>query len=191
VGGDLTRSDVLTIAVTVLGDLRGRRAVQRDGARPGDVLAVAGRLGWAAAGLAVLSRGFRSPAAVVGAYREPDPPLAAGPVAAELGATAMIDVSDGLLADVGHIATASGVAIDLQTSRLEVPARLAEVASALGKDALAWMLTGGDDHALAATFPAGTALPAGWTVVGRVAEGAGVTVDGAAPAEQSGWDHFR
>jgi thiamine-monophosphate kinase len=72
VGGDMTRSDTLAIAVTVLGDLRGSHPVLRSGARPGDEVAVIGRLGWAAAGLAVLSRGFRSPAAVVNAYRVPE-----------------------------------------------------------------------------------------------------------------------
>ena len=82
---------VALVAVTALGDLRGAEPVLRSGARAGDVVAVVGRLGWAAAGLAVLSRGFRSPAAAVGAYRVPDPPLAAGIVAAASGATSMID----------------------------------------------------------------------------------------------------
>ena len=109
VGGDLTRSEVLTIAVTVLGDLRGAKPVLRSGARAGDVVAVIGRLGWAAAGLAVLSRGFRSPAAAVG--RLPGARSAAGRPGSSRrigGATSMIDVSDGLLADLGHIAEASG-----------------------------------------------------------------------------------
>ena len=190
VGGDLARADRLTIAVTVLGDLRGAEPVLRSGARPGDVVALAGRVGWAAAGLAVLSRGFRSPAAVVGAYRVPEPPLPAGPAAVAAGATAMIDVSDGLLADLGHIATASGVAIDVRTAALPVPARLVEVASALGKDARDWLLTGGDDHALAATFPAGATLPAPWQPIGSVTAGTGVTVDGAAYEGEPGWQHF-
>ena len=191
VGGDIARSDVLTISVTVLGDLQGTRAVLRSGARPGDVVAVAGRLGWAAAGLAVLSRGFRSPAVIVGAYRVPEPPLAAGVTAAASGATAMIDVSDGLLADLGHIAESSGVAIDLTSRSLEITPRLVEVASALGKNPLDWVLTGGDDHALAATFPDGAQLPPGWQPVGRVGPGSGVTVDGAVPEQTAGWEHFR
>lgn len=200
VGGDLTRSEVLTLSVTVLGDLRGAAPVTRSGARPGQVVAVAGRLGWAAAGLTVLSRGFRSPAAVVGAYRVPEPPLAQGPVAAAAGAGAMIDVSDGLLADLGHIAVASGVTIDVHTARLPVAPRLVEVASALGRDPLEWVLTGGDDHALAATF-APDAVPAEWTVIGEVLASAGdggptgeaahvVTVDGVARDTPGGWDHF-
>jgi len=196
VGGDVTRGDQLTLAVTVLGDLRGGAPVLRSGARPGDIVAVCGRLGWAAAGLAVLSRGFRSPAVVVGAYRVPEPPLAAGPVAAASGATAMIDVSDGLLADLGHVALASGVAIDVKSVALQINPRLLEVASALGKNPLEWVLTGGDDHALAATFPQGTDTPPGWAQVGTVgalAEGEAprVTVDGAVPDLTAGWDHFR
>ena len=115
VGGDITRSPVLTISVTALGDLAGREPVRRSGARVGDVVAVNGRLGWAAAGLAVLSRGFRSPAALVGAYRVPEPPLAAGVTGAQAGATSMIDVSDGLVADLGHLADESGVCIEVVT----------------------------------------------------------------------------
>src|SRR5512139_1545826 len=90
-GGDVVRSELLTVAVTALGSLEGREPVTRSGARPGDVVAVAGRLGWAAAGLAVLSRGFRSPRVLVEAHRRPAPPYAQGPQAATLGATAMID----------------------------------------------------------------------------------------------------
>lgn len=194
VGGDTTRSETLTIAVTVLGDLRGAAPVLRSGAESGDDVAIIGRLGWAAAGLAVLSRGFRSPAAVVGAYRVPEPPLTAGIVAAAAGATSMIDVSDGLLADLGHIAAVSGVAINVRTAALGVNPRLVEVAAALGKDPMEWVLTGGDDHALVATFPQGTSLPPGWAAIGTVGVagdlGATVTVDGAQRDEPGGWDHF-
>ncbi len=191
VGGDLTRSEVLTIAVTVLGDLQGAQPVLRSGARDSDIVALAGRIGWAAAGLAVLSRGFRSPAAIVGAYREPQPPLAAGITAAAYGATSMIDVSDGLLADVGHIAKASGVAINIRTAALEVNPRLVEVASALGKDPMTWLLTGGDDHALVATFPAGSTLPTPFVAIGTCSAGGGVTVDGSAYDGPAGWDHYQ
>lgn len=190
VGGDLTRSTVLTISVTVLGDLAGRDPVLRSGAQVGDVVAVTGRLGWAAAGLAVLSRGFRSPAVLVGAYRVPDPPLAAGVLAAEAGATSMIDVSDGLIADLGHLADRSGIRIDVSTAAVPVHARLTEVASALGRDPIQWALTGGDDHALAGTFPPGAGPPPDWTPIGVVREGSGVLVDGAPWAAAGGWDHF-
>lgn len=190
VGGDITRSPVLTISVTALGDLAGREPVRRSGARVGDVVAVNGRLGWAAAGLAVLSRGFRSPAALVGAYRVPEPPLAAGVAGALAGATAMIDVSDGLVADLGHLADESGVCIEVATGSLPVHDRLTEVASALGRDPLQWVLTGGDDHALAATFPPGRALPGDWIVIGAVRDGSGVVVDGTPWDAAGGWDHF-
>ena len=95
VGGDITRSDQLVIAVTVLGQCT-QAPVLRSGAQPGDVLALTGRQGWAAGGLAVLGRGFRSPRVLVEAYRRPEPPYAAGKQAAEAGATALIDISDGL-----------------------------------------------------------------------------------------------
>lgn len=153
VGGDMSASPTLTIAVTALGDLDGRAPVVRSGARPGDVVALAGRTGWAAAGLTVLSRGFRTPRLLVEAYRRPEVPYPAGPEAARLGATAMIDVSDGLLADLGHLARASGVGVDLRRDAFEVPRQLADAARALGVDPYTWILTGGDDHALVATFP--------------------------------------
>jgi len=190
-GGDVVRAEVLVLAVTAFGDLQGRAPVTRSGAKPGDVLAYTGRLGWAAAGLAVLGRGFRSPVGVVAAHRRPEPPYAQGPRAAELGATAMVDVSDGLVADLRHVALASGVGIELDTSRLEVSAKLRDVGKALGIEPMDWVLAGGDDHALAATFPGDKRPPAPWRVIGRVARGRGVVVDGAAYPGPAGWDHFR
>ncbi|MGH3670663.1 MAG: thiamine-phosphate kinase, partial [Pseudonocardiaceae bacterium] len=191
VGGDVVSATELVVSMTALGDLQGRAPLTRGGARVGDVLGVCGKVGWSAAGLAVLRRGFRSPLAVVGAHRVPEPPYGAGPQAAVAGATAMIDVSDGLLADAGHLAAASAVAIDIESAAVPVAGRLVEVASALGMDARHWALTGGEDHALLASFPAGIALPAGWTALGVVREGCGVTVDGR-PYETSsaGWEHF-
>ena len=189
VGGDLTSADQVMVAVTVLGYVDGE-PVRRSGARPGDVLALAGRQGWAAGGLAVLGRGFRSPRKLVDAYRRPEPPYAAGPQARMAGATAMIDVSDGLVADVGHLAAASGVAVDITTGAFELAEPLQAVGAALGADPMGFILGGGDDHALAATFPAGAALPGGWTVIGTVAEGEGVTVDGAAYEGPTGHTHF-
>ena len=190
VGGDITAADQLMIAITVLGVVDGD-PVRRSGARPGDVVAMAGRQGWAAAGLAVLGRGFRSPRVLVEAHRRPTPPYAAGPQAAALGATAMIDVSDGLLADAGHIAESSGVAIDIATASFEVAEPLRAVGAALGADPMQFILTGGDDHALVATFPAGTSLPPEWTAIGVVSEGSGVTVDGAPYDGPAGHQHFR
>jgi thiamine-monophosphate kinase len=190
VGGDVTAAEVVMLGITALGDLQGRAPVTLDGARPGDVVAVAGRLGWAAAGFAVLGRGFRSPVSVVTAHRRPEPPYAEGPRAAELGATSMTDVSDGLVADLGHIAEASGVRIDLQAQLLDMPAKLREVGAALNVDPAVWVLTGGDDYALAATFPKGTDLPDTWRAVGAVSAGEGVRVDGRRwPI--GGHEHFR
>ncbi|HEY0450415.1 thiamine-phosphate kinase [Actinophytocola sp.] len=191
VGGDVVSADQIVISVTALGDLQGRAPVTRGGAMPGDVVAVAGRLGWAAAGLAVLGRGFRSPVTVVGAYRVPDPPYAAGPEAALAGATAMIDISDGLLADLGHIVEESNVAIDVRTDLVQVHQRLVEVASALGADARHWVLTGGEDHALAATFPEPAGVPEGWVTIGTVTRGSAVTVDGKPYEQPAGWQHWR
>ena len=155
------------LAVTALGDLAGRDPVTRAGARPGDVLAIAGVLGGSAAGLALLEAGLAGPAPLIAAHRRPRPPYAAGPAGRGLGATSMIDVSDGLLADVGHIARASGVLIDVDPALLPATGDLAAAAAALGRPGpLDWVLTGGEDHALAATFPPGIPLPPGWTVAG-------------------------
>jgi thiamine-monophosphate kinase len=188
VGGDLTSADCLVIAVTVLGSCT-QSPVLRSGAEPGDVLALCGRQGWAAGGLAVLGRGFRSPRVLVEAYRRPEPPYDAGPAAAEAGATSMIDVSDGLLADAGHLAEESGVAIDVRRDAFEIAEPLQAVAAATGADPVSFILGGGDDHALLATF-APADVPDGWTVVGAVTEGSGVTVDGAAYDGPTGWTHF-
>jgi thiamine-monophosphate kinase len=192
VGGDIVRAEQIVLSITALGDLGGRPPVTRSGARPGDVLAVCGRLGWAAAGLAVLGRGFRSPVGVVNAQRYPQPAYPAGPAAALAGATAMIDVSDGLLADLGHIAEASEVGLDVQTARLTVDQRLVDVGTALGADPLRWVLTGGEDHALAATFPSYADLPEGWVQIGTVLlPDTGVTVDGMPYEGAAGWEHWR
>ena len=188
VGGDLTRSDVLTIAVTALGEIDGP-PLTRSGARPGDEVALRGRQGWAAAGLAVLSRGFRSPRAAVEAYRRPQVPYCGGVEARAAGATALVDVSDGLLSELGHVATASGVSVDVRSELLPVGEPLQSVGAAVGADPLSFVLGGGDDHALVATFPAGT-TPEGWTVIGSVGEGSGVTVDERSYTGMVGFRHF-
>lgn len=195
VGGDLTTASEVVIAITVLGACE-IAPVLRSGAQAGDVLAIAGRQGWAAAGLAVLTRGFRSPRALVEAYQRPQPPYAAGLAAAHAGATAMIDVSDGLLADVGHLAHESVVSIDLHRDAFELADPMHAVGSALGVDPMQFVLGGGDDHAIVATFPAGTTLPEGFTLIGSVSgvdagSSAVVTVDGAAYDGPRGWSHFQ
>jgi thiamine-monophosphate kinase len=190
VGGDLSVSATLVIAVTAFGDLEGRDAVLRSGARPGDVVAVSGTLGLAAEGLALLferaidEEGVPDAsrvdelradfAAALTAQLTPSPPLADGVAAALAGATAMLDVSDGLAIDARRIADASGVAIDL-------------VASAVGSPAA---LTGGEDHALLATFPPEVALPGGFRRIGEVREGAGLLIDGREYGERGGWDPY-
>ncbi|HXO24610.1 MAG TPA: thiamine-phosphate kinase [Streptosporangiaceae bacterium] len=201
VGGDTARAGSVLIVTTVLGDLAGRAPVLRSGAAPGDLVAVTGPLGHAAAGLALLQAG-RTDNPLTAAQRRPAPPYDAGPQAADLGATAMLDVSDGLLADLGHIASASGVRIDLSSDRLSPGEDLQAAAhSFFGRtghrstpahtQALTWVLAGGEDHALAATFPPGVALPPRWTVIGTVQHGQGVAVDGEPWAGSAGWDHFR
>lgn len=169
VGGDVVRSESLVISVTALGDLDGREPVTRAGAQPGDVVVLAGELGRSAAGLGLLAGGARD-GELVEAHRRPTPPYEMGPAFALAGATSMCDVSDGLVADLGHIARASGVHIDLDPA-----------------DEL--FLTGGEDHALVATLPSGVAVPDGARVIGRVLAGEPrVTVAGE-PAT-GGWDHF-
>lgn len=193
VGGDTVSADTMVVSITVLGDLEGRAPVTRAGARPGDVVAVCGHLGWSAAGMAVLRRGFRSPVAMVAAHRTPRPPWRAGPVAARAGATAMIDTSDGLLADLAHVATASGVHVDVRADAVPVTDKLRDVASALGGNALEWALTGGEDHALVACFPSPAHVPPDWTVCAAVRAGSGVTVDADrwGGAGDPGWRHWR
>lgn len=192
VGGDTSAASQIVITATVLGDLGGRSPVTRSGALPGQVLAMAGRLGWAAAGVAVLGRGFRSPRAVVLAHRVPEPPYGQGLVAAEAGATALIDISDGLVADLGHIARASGVRLDLDTGAFEIAEPQKAVAAAIGGgDPLLFQLTGGDDHALVGAFETDR-VPTGWLVIGRVLPGEpAVLVDGKEwDGPTGGWQHF-
>jgi thiamine-monophosphate kinase len=213
IGGDTARAASVLLAVTGLGDLAGRPPVRRSGAAPGDVVAVAGPLGHAAAGLALLSAGLTE-GPLVAAHRRPAPPYDAGPEAACLGATAMIDVSDGLLADLGHIADSSGVLIDVASAALRPGEPLLAAARAVPgarrhadlartnrgspptpadspqSEALRWVLSGGEDHSLVATFPPGVELPSRWTVIGTVRPGQGVLVDGQPWAGARGWDHF-
>lgn len=196
-GGDVTSADAVMLAITALGTLAGRAPVTRSGARPGDVIAISGPVGRSAAGLALLRSGQEQlPAGrtitedLIAAHQRPQPDYPAGPIAAAAGATAMIDISDGLVADLGHIAAASGTRLEVSRARLPGTAGLAEAAEQLGADWHQWALTGGEDHALAATFPSLVRVPASWTVIGTVGQGEGVTVDGAHWQGAGGWDHF-
>jgi len=248
VGGDVSAAPLVVVTGAALGLLNGLPPVLRSGARPGDVLAIAGRTGPSAAGLALFEAGWPSdrtvlpgldPAAagrMLAAHRRPQPPFPDGPSAAVAGATAMIDISDGLVRDAGRVARASGVVLDLDPQLLypqvldpqvldpqvldpqvldprglPPDGDLIAVAAALGVDPLGWVLSGGEDHALLACFPAAATLPAGFRVIGRVRAagaagpsglsglsgpsewpgGTAVLVGGRPWSGDPGWQHFR
>ncbi|KUI28050.1 thiamine-phosphate kinase [Mycobacterium sp. GA-2829] len=190
VGGDLVRAPLWVISVTVFGDLAGRAPVTRAGARAGDVVAVAGELGRSAAGYTLWRNGIDDFAALRARHLVPTPPYGQGRLAASAGATAMTDVSDGLLADLGHIASASNCRIDLERAALRPDHdAVTGAATAVGADPWEFVLGGGEDHALVATFPG--APPAGWRSIGRVLDGpADVQVDGDAWTGNRGWQSF-
>lgn len=188
VGGDLSVSPTLTIAITAFGDLEGRPPVLRSGARQGDVIAVAGPLGVSAAALALLfSEGVDElgmpDAARATALRHrtegqlaPRPPIAAGRTAANAQATAMLDLSDGLAIDAGRMAAASGIRIDFDSALLGSDPALA--------------LAGGEDHSLLAAFPVDAALPPEFRRIGACRAGVGISLDGQ-PQDLAGWDPYR
>ncbi|QFG70274.1 thiamine-phosphate kinase [Ornithinimicrobium pratense] len=204
-GGDLNGAgdEVVMVSITALGELGEdvQKPVLRSGARAGDVVAVSGPLGRSAAGLALLlehgeDAGSVAPgdlvAELLAHHLRPLTDLTQGPAAARLGATAMIDVSDGLVRDGDRVARASGVVLELAK---EAVAALADrLAPAVGGSALGCVLGGGEEHELLACFPGEP--PAGWTVLGRVidlpAGGApGVVLGGSClDPRTGGWDHF-
>lgn len=196
-GGDLSSAPqgVRTVSITALGEADGP-VVRRSGAQVGDVVAVCGSLGMSAAGLILLQRGERSGPEVAW-QRAPVAPYDQGPIAARSGASAMIDISDGLVRDAGRIAAASGVAIELSGDLLSPYAD--RLRDRVGDQSWECVLTGGEEHSLLACYPADTALPQGWSRIGvvRDADADGVpagpaglvTVDGR-PQEHLGWDHF-
>ena len=192
-GGDVTSADSVMLGITAVGDLAGRPAVTRSGARPGDVVAVSGVPGRSAAGLALLEAGLDPAegelADLVAAHRRPQPDYAAGISAAFAGATSMIDVSDGLVADLGHVAAASGACVDIHQASLANQS-LEAAAAVLRADWRTWALSGGEDHILAASFPSHAGVPQAWTVIGHVREGSGVLVDSQLFHGRGGWDHF-
>lgn len=190
-GGDLSSAaqGVLVVSVTALGTCEGRQPVRRSGAQVGDLLAVCGSLGHSAAGLLLLQRGESELAPeLVSHHRRPLAPYRQGPVAAQAGATAMLDISDGLGRDAGRMARASGVMIELDEGLLgDDVLKLHTVLSA--DDAWRCVTEGGEEHSLLASFPSGAALPEGWRRIGAVVAGSGVLLRGV-PVTGGGWDHF-
>ncbi len=197
VGGDLGAGPVVVVTAAVTGSLDGRKPVLRSGAQPGDVIALAGTVGRAAAGLALLEANLAVEALeetsvhLIHLQCRPEPPLAAGPAAGRAGVHAMIDISDGLLRDANRVAAASGVAIDLDPVVLE---RLADplrhAAQLLRTDPLSWVLGGGEDYGLLASFDQTVTLPAGFIAVGSVSAGAPRVRCGSLAPAATGWDHF-
>jgi thiamine-monophosphate kinase len=199
VGGDVSGGPALSLAVTALGEAE--RPVPRSGARPGDRLCVTGPLGAAAAGLALLAS--RDPAAtgllarfpgLASAHRRPLPALAMGLALARAGATAMIDVSDGLAGDALHLAEASGTGLEIHDRAVPLAPGVAEAAALLGRDPMELALGGGEDFVLAAALPR-TADLGGVLDCGRFTPDPNrrvrVTGTGEAPLEGLAWDHFR
>lgn len=193
-GGDVTRAPALTLAVTVVGHAAApQQLVSRGGARPGDVLVLTGEIGGAVAGRLLLDQ----PRLATGVAAEtaerlrarqldPTPRLRSGRALAAAGARALIDLSDGLAADAGHIAEESGVAVRIEASALPLAKGLAEVAAAAGHEPLQLAISGGEDYELLAALPPerlldasaliGEAAEAGLTPIGEVAAGSGVEV---------------
>jgi thiamine-monophosphate kinase len=196
VGGDLGAGAQLVVTAAVTGVLTAA-PVLRSGAAPRHILAVAGSLGRAAAGLALLEDGrplgdFGSSwEELVADQLRPTPPLQSGPAAAAAGASAMLDISDGLVRDAGRLAAASGVQIDLDPDALRPFADpLRAVAGILGVDPMDWVLGGGEDHGLLATFPEDALLPPGFAAVGSVKPGRSQVTLASRATALRGWDHF-
>lgn len=197
VGGDLAASDQVMISVAAHGSLEGGEPVLRSGAQIGDIVAVAGTLGRAAAGLALLESGNTDAISaydeLVNIQRRPKPPIQAGKAAAEAGATAMLDLSDGLARDASRIARASSVSIQIDPLQLQgFEAVLEEAARAIEANPSDWVIGGGEDHSLLATFPAGASLPRAFKPIGVVLpEGPSPVMLGASPLPERGWDSSR
>lgn len=213
VGGDTNRSPAVVLSVTVVGEVAPGRAVTRSGARAGDLVAVTGTLGAAAGGLA-LSRldpvlahtALSSPwgRALAGALARPVALVGEGQTLAQAGATAMMDLSDGLAKDLGRLCRQSGVGARVELARVPISPFLAEGAEMLGVDPLGLAVGGGEDYELLVTLPEDAVAGARrelderfgvtLTEVGRIVEGQGVeAVDErgrVSPLAPAGWDHF-
>ena len=197
VGGDIARADQVFISVTAHGDLEGLEPVLRGGAKPGDILAVAGTLGKAAAGLELLQSEIADAKHafddLVSIQLRPMPPIPAGVLANKAGATAMLDVSDGLAKDASRIAKASNVTIQIDKSALLGFEAVLELAALrLEVTPEKWVLFGGEDHSLLATFPSDAVLPKEFKPIGRVLPSSAVHVllDNL-ELQENGWDSIR
>ena len=209
VGGDTVGSDRLIVSVAVLGDAGPSGVVSRGGARAGDVVCVTGSVGGAAAGLWVLRAAYEDERAVAlldrfpelaAAHRRPTPRVREGLAAAAAGATAMIDMSDGLAADIGHICDASGLGVEIRAASVPLADGVTDVAVWAGADANRLALGGGDDYELAIAIPAAqvSALadalaPTPITPIGEFVGDERVLIerDGVrSPLAGLGWDHF-
>jgi thiamine-monophosphate kinase len=194
VGGDLAASDQVMISVAAHGSLEGREPVLRSGAQVGDVVAVAGTLGRAAAGLALLlSKNTDAISAYddwVNIQRRPKPPISAGVDAAVAGAHSMLDISDGLAKDATRIAKASGVTIQIDPKLLQgFEAVLEEAARAIEASEIEWVIGGGEDHSLLATFASDAQIPRAFKTIGVVLpQGPAPLMLGASPLPEKGWD---
>lgn len=209
-GGDVTRAPALTLAVTVVGHASTpERFVTRGGAQPGDLLVLTGEIGGAAAGRLLLedpALGSTVPDATATLLRrrqlEPTPRLRAGQALAAAGARAMIDLSDGLAGDAGHLAQASGVSLRIEAGSLPLAKGLAEIAAATEKGPLQLAVSGGEDYELLAALPPnglgeastklGEAAETTLAPIGEVVTGEGVEIrlPGGALLEARGYDHF-
>lgn len=153
VGGDTVAADALAMSVTVIGEVPPGEAVTRAGASPGEAIVVVGELGAASAALAQVAGGHEPTPGLLAAHRRPQALVAAGQALARHGATAMIDVSDGLGADLGHVCAASGVSALVRWDALPVAEGVRAAAAQLGVDAVGLACGGGEDFALLATVP--------------------------------------
>jgi thiamine-monophosphate kinase len=183
-GGDVVSGPVLTVTVAVTGWAeREEELVGRDGARAGELVGVTGELGGSEAGRRTLERGEREPAEAIRRHLRPEPRLREGRALAAAGATAMIDLSDGLATDAGHLAASSGVGLRIELEPLPVAAAVERAAAEAGTDPARFAAAGGDDYELLFTIPAGrraaaeAAAPVTW--LGAVVPGGGLLLVGA------------
>lgn len=196
-GGDLGSGGEIIVTVAVTGSLDGTEPVLRSGAQVGDLVCLAGTVGFAAAGLALLESNHQAGTLApefqkfVDIQKRPKPLLQSGPTAARLGATAMLDISDGLLRDAGRLASASLVSIELDSVAIDQLAEPLHAAAAfLHVDPFDWVLGGGEDYSLLAAFPPTIAIPKGFVEVGTVRAGTTGVIAARRTLANGGWDHF-